>query len=116
MTERFLERGDIVFVDFGERGPGEVSFRRPAIVVTNNFASTYAPVITVVPITSQGLDRVYPMQLFLPQAQTGLARDSKAQIELIGHIHKNRILRLDGKLDPILLEALDIRIREHLAI
>ncbi|MCX7784394.1 MAG: type II toxin-antitoxin system PemK/MazF family toxin [Meiothermus sp.] len=111
-----LERGDIVFVDFGDRGEREVSFKRPAVVVTNNFANAYAPLVTVVPITSRGLDNVYPMQLFLPRDQTGLSKDSKAQVELIGHIRKDRILRREGRLTPELLMELDRRIREHLAL
>lgn len=111
-----LERGQIVFVDFGERGKAEVSFKRPAVVVTNNFANNYAPLITVIPITSQGLDNIYPMQLLLPYTQTGLPKDSKAQVELIGHIRKDRIVRPLGRLSAELLGELDRRIREHLAL
>ncbi len=111
-----LERGDIVYVDFGDRGANEVSYKRPAIVVTNNYANTYSPLIAVVPITSQGLSNIYPMQLLLPREQTGLPRDSKAQVELIGPIRRDRILRLEGKLPLHMLQILDQKIREHLDV
>jgi mRNA interferase MazF len=100
-----LERGQIVFVDFGERGRAEVSLKRPAVVVTNNSANKYAPLITVIPITSQGLDSIYPMQLLLPYTQTGLPKDAKAQVELTGQIRKDRIVRPLGRLSAELMGA-----------
>jgi mRNA interferase MazF len=98
-----------------KRGQTGVGCERP-VVVTNNLAHGYAPLITVAPITSKGLDNIYPMQLFLPQTQTGLSKDSKAQVELIGHIRKERILWHLGRLSAELLGELDRRIREHLAV
>jgi mRNA-degrading endonuclease toxin of MazEF toxin-antitoxin module len=84
--------------------------------LTNNCTNKYALLITVIPITSQGLESIYPMQLLLPYTQTGLPRDSKAQVELIGQICKDRIMRPLGRLSAELLGELDRRIREHLAL
>lgn len=75
-----------------------MGYKRTTVVVTNNFANAYAPLITVAPITSQGLDNIYAMQLLLPQTQTGLSKDSKAQVELIWHIGMDHILQPLGRL------------------
>jgi mRNA interferase MazF len=109
-------RGDILMVDFGERGEAEVSFKRPAVVVSNDFANQYGRVVIVVPLTSQGLKNIYPMHLPVPKETSGLDRDSKAQVELMSHIHKERILRVMGKIPKNLQAALDTRIREHLGL
>ena len=110
-----LRRGDIVLADFAPARAGEANYTRPAIIVTNNGANALAPVVVVIPLTSN-IDKVYPMQLFLPSEQTGLDRDSKAQVELIRHISLQRIKKVLGYLPEDLAKMLDGRIREHLAL
>lgn len=58
---------------------------RPAVLVSNDRANTMAErlgrgVVTVVPVTSN-VDRVFPFQVLLPAAETGLRLGSKAQGE-----------------------------------
>ena len=110
-----LRRGDIVLVDFAPSRPNEADYLRPAVVATNNQANALAPVVIVVPLTSN-LATVYPMQLFLPAERTGLDRDSKAQVELLRHVTLGRIQKVLGYLPTDLMAQLDIRLREHLAL
>lgn len=110
-----VKRGDILLVDFDPGTPGETAKVRPAILVTNDMANLYSPVLVVVPLTSN-VSRVYPFELFLPADRTGLDRDSKAQVQLIRHIHRRRVKGHLGELPKDLLEALDLRIREHLGL
>ncbi|WP_448566943.1 type II toxin-antitoxin system PemK/MazF family toxin [Thermus sp.] len=110
-----LNRGDILLVDFEPGSPGEVAKVRPAVLVTNDLANAYSPVLVVVPLTSN-VARVYPFELFLPAEATGLDRDSKAQVQLVRHVHRRRIKRRLGKLPSDLLFALDQRLREHLGL
>ena len=48
------KRGDIYYVDFGDdyRCSKQCGVR-PAVVVSNNKANTFSPIITVVPLTSK---------------------------------------------------------------
>jgi mRNA interferase MazF len=110
-----LSRGDIAFTDFAPAREGEANFTRPAIIITNNQANAVAPVVTVIPLTSN-LERIYPIQLFLPNHQTGLDRDSKAQIELIRHVATSRIRKVIGYVPEDLMVELDKKIKEHLAL
>ncbi|UZX14589.1 type II toxin-antitoxin system PemK/MazF family toxin [Thermus sp. PS18] len=110
-----LRRGDILLVDFDPGSPGEAAKVRPAILVTNDVANAYSPVVVVVPLTSN-ISRIYPFELYLPADRTGLDRDSKAQVQLIRHVHRRRVRAHLGTLPGDLLEALDIRIREHLGL
>jgi mRNA interferase MazF len=72
-------------------------------------------VVTVVPVTSS-VERVYPFQLLLPSAATGLALDSKAQAEQIRSIDVGRVGERIGVLSPSLMTALDEALRLHLAL
>lgn len=116
MVERpLVQRGDIVFTDFSPARETEANYQRPAIIVTNNQANAVAPVVTVVPLTSN-LERIYPIQVFLPSERTGLDRDSKAQVELLQHVAISRLKHIIGYTPNDLMLELDKRIREHLAL
>ena len=110
-----LRRGDVVLVDFSPARAAEANYTRPAVVVTNNQANAFAPVVMVVPLTSN-LTKVYPVQLFLPLARSGLDRDSKAQVELMRHVTLERIQKTLSQLPPDLMKELDARLRDHLAL
>lgn len=93
---------------------------RPAVVVSNDAANLTAArlgrgVVTVVPVTSN-IDRVYPFQVLLPAAVTGLPRDSKAQAEQVRSIAVERVGTRRGFLPPQLLRDLDEALRLHLAL
>ncbi len=108
-------RGDVVVVDFDPARSGEAARLRPAVVVSNNVLNTAAPVVVVVPLTTN-LSRVYPSELVLPAARTGTRSDSKAQTHLIRHVSKNRVVRVIGRVPADLMEALDGRLREVLEL
>ena len=115
-----MRRGEIVLVDLDPaRGEGE-NKRRPAVVVSNDGANATAErlgrgVITVVPVTSN-TRRVYPFQVLLPAAETGLETDSKAQAEQLRAIAVERVGRRVGRVPIALLSALDEALRLHLAL
>jgi len=115
-----MRRGEICLVDLDPVRGAEANKRRPAVIVSNDGANISAErlgrgVITVVPVTSH-TDRVYPFQVLLPAAATGLARDSKAQAEQLRAVAIERVGRLVGALTTELSAALDEALRLHLAL
>lgn len=113
-------RGEIRYVNFGEAQHGEVTKRRPAVVVSNDAlnatsAALSRGVVTVVPITSN-VKKVYPFQVRLPRHATGLRLDSKAQAEQIRSISISRIGGRIGRLPVEIQERLDAALRLHLGI
>ncbi|WP_420594467.1 type II toxin-antitoxin system PemK/MazF family toxin [Deinococcus sp.] len=110
-----IERGDILLIDFAPAQAGEASFTRPAVVVTNDLANAFSPVLVVVPLTSN-LNQVYPFELLLPTALTGLDRESKAQPQLIRHVSRGRVKKHLAHLDAALQRALDERLRLGLGL
>jgi mRNA interferase MazF len=115
-----MRRGEIRLVDLEPVRGAESNKRRPAVIVSNDGANATAArlgrgVVTVVPVSSN-IERVYPFQVLLPAASTGLTADSKAQAEQIRSVAVERIgLRL-GEVPAELLEDLDEALRLHLAL
>lgn len=113
-----MRRGDIYLATLSPARGTEADKRRPVAVVGNDGANTTAMrlgrgFVTVVPITSN-VTRVYPFQVLLSAADTGLDRDSKAQAEQVRSIDVGRIGPLLGRLTPRLADALDDALRLHL--
>jgi mRNA interferase MazF len=115
-----MRRGEIRVVDLDPTRGAEADKRRPAVIVSNDGANTTAErlgrgVITVVPVTSN-IERIYPFQVLLEAASTGLSRDSKAQAEQVRSIAVERVGDRLGSLSPDLLASLDDALRLHLGL
>ena len=110
-----LNRGDILLVDFDPARSGEANKIRPAVLITNNQANLYGSSVMVIPLSSN-IERIYPFQLFLPLDQTGLNKDSKAQIELTRSVSKSRLGKRVGQVSEGLLEQLGERLKVHIGL
>ena len=115
-----MRRGEIRWVDLDPTRGAEADKRRPAVIVSNDGANAAAGrlgrgVVTVVPLTSN-TERIYPFQVLLTMAETGLPRDSKAQAEQVRSVSVERIGARVGSLSGSVLHALDDALRLHLAL
>jgi mRNA interferase MazF len=115
-----MRRGEIRLVDLDPAMGSEANKRRPAVVVSNDGANTVAArlgrgVVTVVPVTSATV-RVYPFQVLLRAAETGLPRDSKAQAEQVRAVAVQRVGALVGRVPPTAMADLEGALRLHLAL
>ena len=115
-----MRRGDINLVDLEPLRGAEASKRRPAVIVSNDLANATAQkrghgVFTVVPVTSN-ISRIYPFQVLLSAADTGLDRDSKAQAEQIRSVAVERVGDRLGVVPNLVLLELEEAIRLHLGL
>jgi mRNA interferase MazF len=115
-----MRRGEIRLVDLEPVRGSESDKRRPAIIVSNDGANAAAArlgrgVVTVVPVTT-ATERVYPFQVLLRSAATGLSRDSKAQAEQVRAVAVERLGARVGMLPPGLMVDVDEALRLHLAL
>jgi mRNA interferase MazF len=115
-----IRRGDIHLVDLDPARGAEANKRRPAVIVSNEAANATAGrlrhgVITVVPVTSN-IERVYPFQVLLTAAHTGLDLDSKAQAEQVRSIAVERIGDRVGVVPHAIMREVDEALRLHLAL
>ena len=115
-----MRRGEVRLVDLDPARGVEVNKRRPAVIVSNDGANATAErlgrgVVTVVPVTSN-VTNVYPFQVLLDAATTGLDRDSKAQAEQVRSVDVARVGARIAVLDRTLVAELDEALRLHLAL
>jgi mRNA interferase MazF len=115
-----MRRGEIRMVDLEPVVGVEANKRRPAVVVSNDGANAVAArlqrgVVTVVPLTT-ATARVYPFQVLLRAADTGLPRDSKAQAEQVRSVAVQRVGSRLGEVPPAVMADLDGALRLHLAL
>jgi mRNA interferase MazF len=66
-----------------------------------------------VPVTSNA-DKIYPFQVKLSTATSGLATESKAQAEQIRSVATQCLRRRLGRISPAELTELDTALRLHL--
>ena len=115
-----IRRGDIHSIDLDPARGSEANNRRPAVIVSNDAANATASrlgrgVLTVVPVTSN-IERVYPFQVLLRAAATGLERDSKAQAEQVRSIAVERVGARLGVVPNALMLDIDEALRLHLGL
>ena len=114
-----MRRGEIRLVDFDPGRGSEARKRRPAVIVSNDGANAVAArlgrgVITVLPITTN-IRRIYPFQVRLPAAATGMRQDSKAQAEQVRSIAVERLGERIGLVPAAIMLNIDEVLRLHLA-
>jgi len=115
-----MRRGEIRSVDLEPVRGSEADKLRPAILVSNDAANATAArlgrgVVTVVPVTSR-VERIYPFQVLLPAARTGLARDSKAHAEQVRSVAVERVGERIGLVPLEIMREVDEALRLHQAL
>ena len=115
-----MRRGEIRLVTLDPVRGAEASKTRPAVVVSNDGANAAADrlgrgVVTVLPVTSN-VTRVFPFQVLLPAADSGLHRESKVQAEQVRSVAVERIGARIGAVPPALMAAVDAALRLHLGL
>ena len=68
MTEsNKIKRGFVYLVNLNPTIGAEINKVRPAVVVSNDINNQYAETVTIVPITSSRIDKVYPFEVYIPE-------------------------------------------------
>lgn len=94
----------------------EISKTRPVLVVSNDTNNEFAGTVTVLPITSRNLVKIYPFELLLAKGCGNLPKDSKVKADQIRTLDKGRLVKFIGTLERREMELVDQAIRIHLAL
>jgi len=92
-----------------KESPGK---ERPVIIVQNdedNENQTY-PLVIVVPVSTQKVDRIYKQDVLLPKGIGGLSDDSKALVGIVRTIQKTDLVRRLGRLTKAKLEEINLKL------
>ena len=94
----------------------EISKTRPVVVISNDKNNEFSGTVTVLPITSKNLRKIYPFEVFLPKGEANLPKNSKVKADQIRTLDKSRLVKLIGTLDENQIERIDKAARIHLAL
>jgi mRNA interferase MazF len=110
-----MKRGEIYFAELDPTRGSEVQKTRPVIIVSNDASNRVAPMLTVVPMTSN-ITRIFSFEVLLTAQETGLKRDGKAMTQQIRALDKERILgRCQGVVSVQKMLLLESALKRHLA-
>jgi mRNA interferase MazF len=112
-----IERGDVVWVDFGLAEASEPAYRRPAVVVqADAFNRSELATLLVVPLTSNVALGRYPGNVLIPEGAANLPRDSVALVTQLTTTSRSRVERPVGAIPPDLLRQISSGLRLVLAL
>ena len=90
-------RGDIFWAELGRDADGSLQAGgRPVLVISNDKANEYSPIITIIPITSKMGKTKLPTHVLIKEC--GLSKPSIALAEQITSINKDRLDRKIGSI------------------
>ena len=112
-----IKRGDIWLVNLDPTIGHEIKKSRPAVIIQNNLGNKYSPITIIAPITSQNLEKIYPVEvLVLKNAATGLEKDSKVLLNQIRSIDKKRLVKRLGKVNQETIAEINDAIKISLGL
>jgi mRNA interferase MazF len=85
-----FKRGGIYAVKLPQAGVQEPEVC-PCLVVSNNISNEYSPVVTIIPLNFNHLEKIYDFETYLPAAEAGLQRDAKISSHILITIDKTTV-------------------------
>ncbi len=94
-----VKRGDIWLVNLDPTVGHEIKKSRPAVIIQNDLGNNYSPITIIAPLTSQNIDKIYPIEVLIKKEIFKLDKDSKVLLNQIRAVDKMRLIKKLSKLD-----------------
>ena len=111
-----IKRGEIYLAALDPVVGREISKTRPVVVVSNDTNNEFSGTVTILPITSKNVSKIYPFEVFLLQGSGNLPKDSKVKADQIRTLEKTRLVKQIGKLGQKEIGEIDKAIEIHLGL
>jgi len=110
-----IKRGEIFLAALDPVIGHEIAKIRPVIIVSNDVGNKHSGTVTIIPVTSKNLEKIYPFEIDLPKKVTKLKKDSKGKADQIRTLDKARLIKSIGRLNNTeLVNNMDSAIKIHL--
>ena len=110
-----VRRGDIWLVNLDPTLGHEIQKSRPAVIIQNDIGNTFSSLTIVAPITSQGIEKVYPIEALLKK-NSGLMKESKALLNQIRAVDKRRLIKKLGHVPEETMRDIDEALKMSLGL
>ena len=111
-----IKRGEIYLATLDPVVGKEISKTRPIVVVSNDKNNEFSGTVTILPVTSQNLNKIYPFEVFLSKGSGKLPKDSKVKADQIRTLDKGRIVARIGTLQKRDIQDIERAVKIHLAL
>jgi mRNA interferase MazF len=111
-----MNRGEIYLAALDPTIGREIAKTRPVVIVSNNINNQFAGTVTVLPITSKNLEKIYPFEVKLPIGSGNLPKNSKIKADQIRTIDKKRLVKRLGMLPSEDMEQINTAMKLHLGL
>jgi mRNA interferase MazF len=107
-----IERGDVVWVDFGAPTGSAPALRRPAVVVQAGALNrTAINTVLVVPLTSNVTLARFPQNVLIPDEVAALSRESVALVAQVTTVDRAEVSDPVGRVPSHLMRQIDRGLR-----
>lgn len=111
-----IKRGEIYLAALDPVVGREISKTRPVVVVSNDINNEFSGTVTILPITSKNVSKIYPFEVFLTQGSGNLPKDSKVKADQIRTLDKIRLVKQIGKLEQKKIGEIEKAVEIHLGL
>jgi len=109
-------RGDVWLANLDPVIGSEQGKTRPVVIVQNNVANEYSPVVLVAAITTAVDQKEYPTEVGVNAPEGGLAKNSVILLNQIRTIDKHRLIERWGELNPATMKRVDEALKISLGL
>jgi mRNA interferase MazF len=111
-----ISRGGIYLAALDPVIGRELSKTRPVVVISNDKNNVFSGTVTILPITSKNIRKMYPFEVLLRKGAGNLPKNSKIKADQIRTLDKSRIVKFIGMLEANHITQIEEAIRVHLAL
>jgi mRNA interferase MazF len=111
-----IKRGYIYLAALDPVVGNEIAKTRPVAVISNDINNEFSGTVTVLPITSKNLRKIYPFEVYLSKGIGNLPKNSKLKADQIRTLDKSRLVKFIGELGKKEMAAIEKALRIHLEL
>lgn len=116
MPVRTHKRGDVWLTNLDPVIGSEQGKTRPVVIIQNDIANEYSPVVIVAALTTALGPKEYPTEVRVRAPEGGLKKDSAILLNQIRTIDKRRMIERWGTLGPQTMKKLDEALKISLGL
>ena len=109
-----IKRGEVWMVNLDPTIGHEIKKKRPGLIIQNDIGNKYSQITIIAPITSQHLEKIYPIEVLLTEG--GLEKESKVLLNQIRAIDKIRLVKKLGRIKPETIHLVDEALKISLGL
>ena len=111
-----IRRGEVYLAALDPVVGRKIAKTRPVVVVSNDLNNEFSGTVTVLPITSGILEKIYPFEVLLPKGTANLPKDSKVKANQIRTLDRSRLVKRIGELPTEIMAGIEKAMMLHLSL